>query len=112
MKTRARVFFRKQGELRFTGHRDLVRTFERALRRSGLGKQPAESDRSRTATRAAPINAGDRWALHRRGECGWYAMVSLPHAAPDRVHRNIAPTWAMRYEVLHSCPHFFLWEKK
>ena len=36
MKIRARVFFGKQGDLRFIGHRDLVRTFERALRRSGL----------------------------------------------------------------------------
>ena len=42
MKCRARVFFQKMGELRFIGHRDLVRTFERALRRSGLDLRLSE----------------------------------------------------------------------
>lgn len=34
--TRVRVFFAKQGELRFIGHRDLVRVFERLFRRASL----------------------------------------------------------------------------
>src|SRR5665811_197856 len=33
---RIRVLFSKSGDLRFTGHIDLQRLFERALRRSGL----------------------------------------------------------------------------
>ena len=33
---RVRVRFAKDGDLRFTGHLDLQRLFERALRRSGL----------------------------------------------------------------------------
>ena len=36
MKVRARIYFRKLGDVRYIGHRDLVRAFERALRRSGL----------------------------------------------------------------------------
>ncbi len=34
---RYRIRFRKEGDLRFLSHRDLVRTFERAFRRAGLG---------------------------------------------------------------------------
>jgi radical SAM-linked protein len=37
MRHRARITFRKCGDLRFIGHRDLVRVFERMLRRTGLG---------------------------------------------------------------------------
>jgi len=33
---RARIRFRKQGDLRFVGHRDLVRLLERLFRRAGL----------------------------------------------------------------------------
>lgn len=33
---RLRIRFRKQGDLRFIGHRDLLRTMERLLRRAGL----------------------------------------------------------------------------
>lgn len=36
MRHRARITFRKFGDLRFIGHRDLVRLFERMLRRSGV----------------------------------------------------------------------------
>ena len=35
-KKRVRIRFSKQGDLRFIGHRDLVRTFERMVRRAGL----------------------------------------------------------------------------
>jgi radical SAM-linked protein len=34
---RERITFRKYGDLRFIGHRDLVRVFERMLRRTGVG---------------------------------------------------------------------------
>ena len=37
MRHRARITFRKHGDLRFIGHRDLVRVFERMLRRTGVG---------------------------------------------------------------------------
>ncbi len=37
MRHRARITFRKFGDLRFIGHRDLVRVFERMLRRTGVG---------------------------------------------------------------------------
>jgi radical SAM-linked protein len=37
MRYRARIEFRKHGDLRFIGHRDLVRVFERLLRRTGIG---------------------------------------------------------------------------
>jgi radical SAM-linked protein len=36
MTQRIRINFQKQGPLRFIGHRDLARTFERVLRRAGL----------------------------------------------------------------------------
>lgn len=36
IRQRVRIRFRKQGDLRFIGHRDLVRTFERLFRRAGL----------------------------------------------------------------------------
>jgi len=42
MKIRARICFRKTGDVRFIGHRDLVRAFERALRRSGLELRMSE----------------------------------------------------------------------
>ena len=42
MKVRARICFRKTGDVRFIGHRDLVRAFERALRRSGLELRMSE----------------------------------------------------------------------
>ena len=37
MRHRARITFRKHGDLRFIGQRDLVRVFERMLRRTGVG---------------------------------------------------------------------------
>lgn len=36
VRQRARIRFRKQGDLRFVGHRDLVRSMERLFRRAGL----------------------------------------------------------------------------
>jgi radical SAM-linked protein len=36
VRQRVRIRFRKQGDLRFLGHRDLVRSFERLFRRAGL----------------------------------------------------------------------------
>lgn len=39
---RYRIRFRKEGDLRFIGHRDLVRTFERAFRRAGLRLQMSQ----------------------------------------------------------------------
>jgi len=36
VRQRARIRFRKQGDLRLIGHRDLVRTMERLFRRAGL----------------------------------------------------------------------------
>ncbi len=36
MRHRARITFRKYGDLRFIGHRDLVRLWERMLRRTGV----------------------------------------------------------------------------
>jgi radical SAM-linked protein len=36
IRQRVRIRFRKQGDLRLIGHRDLVRTFERWFRRAGL----------------------------------------------------------------------------
>jgi radical SAM-linked protein len=35
-KRRFRIYFRKEGDLRFISHRDLVRTWERLFRRAGL----------------------------------------------------------------------------
>ena len=37
MRHRARITFRKYGDLRYIGHRDLIRVFERMLRRTGVG---------------------------------------------------------------------------
>jgi hypothetical protein len=37
VRTRARIRFRKQGDLRLIGHRDLVRLLERLFRRAGVG---------------------------------------------------------------------------
>ena len=37
VRSRARITFSKRGGLRFLGHRDLVRLFERMLRRTGMG---------------------------------------------------------------------------
>jgi radical SAM-linked protein len=42
MKVRVRIWFQKNGDVRFIGHRDLVRAFERALRRSGLELRMSE----------------------------------------------------------------------
>jgi len=42
MKVRARVHFGKTGDVRFLGHRDLIRVFERALRRTGLELRMSE----------------------------------------------------------------------
>jgi radical SAM-linked protein len=36
VRQRVRIHFRKQGDLRFVGHRDLVRSLERLFRRAGL----------------------------------------------------------------------------
>ena len=36
IRQRVRIRFRKEGDLRLIGHRDLVRTFERWFRRAGL----------------------------------------------------------------------------
>ena len=36
VRQRVRIRFRKQGDLRFVGHRDLVRSLERLFRRAGL----------------------------------------------------------------------------
>ncbi|HEX3724775.1 MAG TPA: TIGR03936 family radical SAM-associated protein, partial [Pirellulales bacterium] len=36
VRQRVRIRFRKQGDLRLLGHRDLLRAWERLLRRTGL----------------------------------------------------------------------------
>ena len=36
IRQRARIRFRKEGDLRLIGHRDLVRAVERTLRRAGV----------------------------------------------------------------------------
>ena len=82
---RLRLWFAKEGLLRFISHHDLMRLFERALRRSGLPLKLSEGFNPRPVMSFASALA---LGVESRGEC---AEVELTEwVSPTRALRDVA----------------------
>lgn len=83
---RLRIRFSKQGDLRFIGHRDLVRLLERALRRAGLPLARSQGFHPKPRMSfALPLALGIE---------GCDELMELELSEPlsaDEVHRRLAP---------------------
>ena len=96
---RLRLRYTKTGKVRFTGHRDVVRMWERAMRRSGLGvllvylSLPVVLAGSRSSTVYAVTSVGVVICLLLRRFEGYHRRSSPQHIEGDDWRRRLLDDW-------------------
>jgi radical SAM-linked protein len=84
VRQRVRIRFRKEGDLRLLGHRDLLRAWERLLRRSGLELRMSEGFHPRPK-----INFPSALAVGIAGTCEVLEVDLLGESAADELHARL-----------------------
>jgi radical SAM-linked protein len=84
VRQRVRIRFRKQGDLRLLGHRDLLRAWERLLRRSGLELRMSEGFHPRPK-----INFPSALAVGIAGTCEVLEVDLLDESTAGELHQRL-----------------------
>jgi radical SAM-linked protein len=84
VRQRVRIRFRKEGDLRLLGHRDLLRAWERLLRRSGLELRMSEGFHPRPK-----INFPSALAVGIAGTCEVLEVDLLDELAADELRERL-----------------------
>jgi len=111
VRTRVRLRFAKQGDLRWIGHRDLARCFERWFRRAGLPlsmsegfhPKPRISFPSALAVGIESVDEVLELELTEARQAGQWLAALAPHAPPGVSIRSleVLPAGAKKAQVGH-----------